>query len=99
MQKDAQNFAKKCQECQRQGDEIHTNHQSLHPIVALYPFHNWGLDFIGPINPSFEGCTWILVAIGLFTKWVEAVAMKKATGSSVANFLRENIIYHFRVPN
>ena len=26
MQRDAQDFAKKCQECQRQGDEIHTSH-------------------------------------------------------------------------
>ena len=67
--------------------------------MAPYPFHNWGLDFIGPINSPSEGCTWILVAIELFTKWVEAVALKKATSKSVANFLRENIICHFRVPN
>ena len=67
--------------------------------MVPYPFHSWGLDFIGPINPPSEGCTWILVATELFTKWVETVAMKKATGSSVANFLRENIICHFGVPN
>ena len=54
--------------------------------MAPYPFYSWGLDFIGPINPRSEGCTLILVAIELFTKWVEAVAMKKATGSSMANF-------------
>ena len=47
----------------------------------------------------FEGCTWILVATKLFTKWVEAVTLKKAIGSSVANFLRENIICRFGVPN
>jgi len=40
-----------------------------------------------------------LVATELFTKWVEAVAMKKAMGSSMANFLRENIICHFGVSN
>ena len=67
--------------------------------MVPYPFHSWGLDFIGPINPPSEGCTWILVATELFIKWVETVAMKKATGSSVANFLRENIICHFGVPN
>ena len=66
--------------------------------MAPYPFHSWRLDFIGPINPPFERCTWILVAIELFTKWVEAVAMKRATSSLVANFLRDNIICHFRVP-
>ena len=67
--------------------------------MASYPFHSWGLNFIGLINPPSEGCVWILVAIELFTKWVEAIAMKKATGNSVANFLRENIICHFRVPS
>ena len=32
-----------------------------------------------------------------FSKWVEAMAIKKAMGSLVANFLRENIICHFGV--
>ena len=63
--------------------------------MAPYPLHSKGLDFIGPINPPSEGCVWILVAIELFTKWVAVVAMKKVTGSSVANFLRENIICCF----
>ena len=40
-----------------------------------------------------------MVVTELFTKWVEAVAMKKAIGSSVANFLRENIICRFGVSN
>ena len=97
MQRDAQDFAKKSQECQRRGDEIYTSHQSLHPTVASYPFHSWGLDFVGLINPSSEGCAWKLVATELFTKWVEVVAMKNVTSSSVANFLRENIICCFRV--
>ena len=67
--------------------------------MAPYLFHSVGLDFIRPIKPPFEGCTWILVATELFTKWVEVVAMKKQIGSSVANFLRGNIICHFGVPN
>ena len=60
-----------------------------------------GAGFYKTYNPPphFEGCAWILVVIELFTKWVEAVAMKKAIGSSVANFLRENIICRFGVSN
>ena len=57
------------------------------------------MDFMGPMNPPSEGCTWILGVIKLFTKWVEAVAMKKATDSLVANFLRKNIIWGFGVPS
>ena len=40
-----------------------------------------------------------MVATKLFTEWVEVMAMKKAIGSLVANFLRENIICHFGVPS
>ena len=98
MQRDAQDFAKKYQECQKRGDEIHTSHQSLHRGSISIP--QLGVGFYRTITPPpLEGCIWILVATGLFTKWVEVVAMKKAIGSSMANFLRENIICCFRLPN
>ena len=58
-----------------------------------------GAGFYRTYKPSSKGCTWILVATKLFTKWVEAVAMKKEIGSLMANFLRENIICCFRLPN
>uniref|UniRef100_A0A2N9FK63 Reverse transcriptase n=1 Tax=Fagus sylvatica TaxID=28930 RepID=A0A2N9FK63_FAGSY len=51
-----------------------------------------GLYLIGPINPSSGGCIWILVATEYFTKWVEAIPLRKATGAAVANFIREHII-------
>ena len=47
-------LSQKSQECQKRGDEIHTSHQSLHPIVAPHPFYSWELDFIGPINPPLK---------------------------------------------
>ena len=98
MQRDAQDFAKKYQECQKRGDEIHTSHQSLHRGSISIP--QLGVGFYRTITPPpLEGCIWILVATELFTKWVDVVAMKKATGSSMANFLRENIICCFRLPN
>ena len=34
-----------------------------------------------------------------FTKWVEAVPLKKATGPTVANFIREHIICRFGIPH
>ena len=67
--------------------------------MTPYPFHSWRLDFIGPINLPSKGCTWILVATEIFTKRVKVVAMKKAASSSMANFLRENIICRFGVPS
>ncbi|XP_028052406.1 protein NYNRIN-like [Camellia sinensis] len=35
----------------------------------------------------------------LSTKWVEAIPLKKATGPVVSNFIKENIICRFGVPN
>uniref|UniRef100_A0A2N9GXZ0 Integrase zinc-binding domain-containing protein n=1 Tax=Fagus sylvatica TaxID=28930 RepID=A0A2N9GXZ0_FAGSY len=43
--------------------------------------HTW-LDLIGPINPASGGYIWILMATKYFTKWVEAIPLRKATGSA-----------------
>jgi transposase InsO family protein len=45
----------------------------------------------------FTKTFWILVATEYFTKWVEAIPLRKATGAAVANFIREHIITHFGV--
>uniref|UniRef100_A0A2N9GMU2 RNA-directed DNA polymerase n=1 Tax=Fagus sylvatica TaxID=28930 RepID=A0A2N9GMU2_FAGSY len=70
----------------------------LQNMTTPWPFHTWGLDLIGPINPASGGCIWILVATEYFTKWVEAIPLRKATGAAVANFIREHIITRFGIP-
>ena len=40
-----------------------------------------------------------LVAMEYFTKWAEAVSLRKATRGAVANFIKENIIVRFGVPH
>lgn len=46
----------------------------LKPILVEAPFQQWGLDFIGDINPaSSSQQKWILTATYYFTKWVEVV--------------------------
>ena len=39
------------------------------------------------------------MATEYFTKWVEAIPLKKATGPVVANFIREHIICRFGIPH
>jgi hypothetical protein len=68
-------------------------------MTIPWPFHTWGLDLIGPINPPSNGCIWILVATEYFTKWVEAIPLKRATGAAVANFIREHIVCCFGIPH
>jgi hypothetical protein len=92
MKKDTTDFIKSCHTCQLQANLIHTHPTSLQNMATLWPFHTWGLDLIGPINPPSGGYIWILVATKYFSKWVEAIPLRKATGAAVANFIREHII-------
>uniref|UniRef100_A0A2N9G531 Uncharacterized protein n=1 Tax=Fagus sylvatica TaxID=28930 RepID=A0A2N9G531_FAGSY len=99
MKKDTADFVKSCHTCQLQANLIHTHPTSLQNMATPWPFHTWGLDLIGPINPSSGGYIWILVATEYFSKWVEAVPLRKATGAAVANFIREHIITRFGIPH
>ena len=59
----------------------------------------WGLDFVGPINPnSSKGQKFILTAVEYFSKWAEAAPMRRQTGECVAQFVKENIICRFGLP-
>uniref|UniRef100_A0A2N9EHJ1 Integrase catalytic domain-containing protein n=1 Tax=Fagus sylvatica TaxID=28930 RepID=A0A2N9EHJ1_FAGSY len=99
MKKDTADFVKSCHTCQLQANLIHTHPTSLQNMATPWPFHTWGLDLIGPINPSSGGYIWILVATEYFSKWVEAIPLRKATGAAVANFIREHIITRFGIPH
>ena len=58
-----------------------------------------GLDFIGQINPpSSKGHRFVLVATDYFTKWTEAVPLKNMTHREVVEFITENIIHRFGIP-
>ncbi|GMP49154.1 hypothetical protein CsSME_00016227 [Camellia sinensis var. sinensis] len=103
MESDASHHAshhvKRCQTCQKHGNLIHAPAVDLHSIRTPWPFHTWAFDLIGPISTSSKGYKWILAATELSTKWVEAIPLKNATGPAVANFIKENIICRFGVPN
>jgi hypothetical protein len=72
------------------------------PLVLVKveaPFQQWGIDFIGEINPhSSAQHKWILTATYYFTKWVEAIPTKRATDSVVIDFLEDNILSSFGCP-
>ena len=99
MKRDTTDFVRACHTCQMQANLIHTHPTNLQNMATPCPFHTWGLDLIGPINPPSGGYIWILAATEYFTKWVEAIPLRKAIGSVVANFIREHIITRFGIPH
>ena len=71
----------------------------LKPITVNVPFQQWGLDFIGEINPaSSSQHRWILTATDFFTKWVEAIPTRNATDNMIINFIQESILGIFGWP-
>ena len=59
----------------------------------------WGLDFIGEINPASLGQhRWTMTATYFFTKWVEAIPIRNATDKVIISFIQENILSRFGCP-
>jgi hypothetical protein len=80
MISDCFRYYKGCEECQRFRDLQLVPAALMHPIIKLWPFRGWALDFIGQINsPSSKGHPFVLVAIDYFTKWTEVVPLKDMT--------------------
>ncbi|KAH9294780.1 hypothetical protein KI387_038368, partial [Taxus chinensis] len=60
----------------------------LQPIQVNQPFAQWGLDFIGMINPpSSTRHKWVMTATDYFTRWTEAIALKESTELVILDFL------------
>jgi ribonuclease HI len=62
MQKDAAQYVKKCDKCQRFAPSIHQPAASLNPIASPWPFSQWGLDIVGPLPRAPGNRRWLIVA-------------------------------------
>jgi hypothetical protein len=52
----------------------------LHPIIKLWSFYGWALDFVDQIHhASSKGHLFVLVAMDYLMKWMEAVPLKNMT--------------------
>ena len=59
----------------------------LHPVPVVSPWHHISIDFIGPITPASQGCSYILAISDYFSKFVHAYAMETKHASGVAGTL------------
>ncbi|KAL0344702.1 UNVERIFIED_CONTAM: Gag-Pol polyprotein [Sesamum radiatum] len=96
--KDATEFARKCESCQKFASLIHTPATPMDPIRIACPFDQWGIDILGPFPPAAAQKKFIVVTLEYFTKWVEAEALAKRTEREMINFIWKNIICRFGIP-
>jgi len=88
-----------CQGCEKFGNIQRAPASAMNPIIKPWPFRGWAIDIIGQIYPpSSKGHKFILVATDYFTKWVEAIHLKKVTSVNMIDFVKEHIVYRFGIP-
>ena len=95
--KNAHEFIKHCDRCQRIGNISKRHEMSLNNIIKVELFDVWGIDFMGPF-PASCGNRYILVAVDYVSKWVEAVARATNDSKTVVQFLKKNIFTCFGTP-
>ena len=54
MQKEAQEYVRKCDQCQRFTPNIHQPGGVLNPLSNPWPFAQWGLDIVGPFPKALK---------------------------------------------
>lgn len=77
METDCIKYVQKCHQCQIHADMIRVPPNELNATSAPWPFIAWGMDVIGPIDPTASNeHRFILVAIDYFIKWVEVYILQ-----------------------
>ncbi|XP_062008347.1 uncharacterized protein LOC133725208 [Rosa rugosa] len=95
--KDAFEFCKSCDRCQRTGNLGARNQMPQTPILVVELFDVWGIDFMGPFLSSY-GNLYILLAVDYVSKWVEAKATRTNDSKVVVDFVKSNIFTRFGTP-
>ena len=95
MHKEALEYVKKCDQCQRFAPNIHQPGGELNLLSSPWLFVQWGLDILGPFPKAAGNKKFLLVGTDYFTKWVEAEALANIRDVDVKKFVWKNIITKF----
>ena len=83
MLKEAQAYVKTCDKCQRFSNLIRQPSKDLTPMMAPWPFAQWGLDIMGPFPMAMKQLKFLVVGIDYFIKWIEAEALATITKKNI----------------
>ncbi|GJT62589.1 reverse transcriptase domain-containing protein [Tanacetum coccineum] len=85
--KDARKVIRECQDYQVHRLVPRNPHQKLTPITSPWPFYKWGIDITGPFPEGPDKVKFLILAIGYFTKWIEAKPATTITGNQIKTFV------------
>ena len=98
MQKEALEYVKKCDQCQRFVPSIHQSRRVLNPLSNPWPFAQWDLDIVSPFPKAAGNKRYQLVGTDYFTKWVEVEPLANIKDVDAKKFVWRNIVTRFGVP-
>ncbi|KAL5583578.1 hypothetical protein UlMin_016020 [Ulmus minor] len=99
MAKDAEQYVRRCDACQRFSPLIHQPAEELNSVLSLWPFAKWGIDQIGPLPLGKYRMKFAVVAIDYYTKWVEAEPLSEIMEARTTSFVWKNIVCRFGIPH
>ena len=99
MKRNATEYVRKCEQCQKHAPLTHQPAGHLNPVSSPWPFAQWGLDILSPFPRTTGNRQFIVVAVDYFTKWVEAEALADIWDVDVKRFVWKNLITRFGVPD
>nr|GEV81719.1 reverse transcriptase domain-containing protein [Tanacetum cinerariifolium] len=95
MHRDARDMLRTCNAFPVHRLVLRNPQQPLNPITAPCTFYKWGIDIAGPFPEGPGKLKFLIVAMDLFTKWIEAKSVATITGGQVKKFVWDNIVCRF----
>ena len=99
MWREALEYIRKCDQCQRYAPSIHQPGGILNPLSNPWPFVQWGLDIVGPFPKAVGNKKYLLVDTDYFTKWVKAKPLANIRDVDAKRFVWKNIVTRFGIPH
>ena len=87
MQKEALEYVKKCNQCQRFAPNIHQPGRVLNLLSSLWSFAQWSLDIVGPFPKTAGNKRYLLVNTDYFTEWVETEPLANIRDADAKKFI------------
>ena len=101
-EQEIETYIRECEQCQRRNPPNPRRIAPLGTINTTEPFEkifekiSW--DIMDPLPTSEQGTRYIVVVTDLFSKWVEAFAIKDTTSSTHAIVLVDEVISCYGAP-